>query len=116
MDKIKREFSYRTTDGKLHSGKNAAKKAKEHQRIVDFGKTIKNIIPVTEDLFNLKDVHDESDGNTDETILIDKINECLFCKFDNLEDLIYGFVDLQIDIPEFADFLVFIKNQLEKFK
>jgi hypothetical protein len=116
MSEIKREYAYRTTDGKLHSGTNAAICAKTYQKRLDFRKTIKSMIPAVEEIFGLEDLRDGDDGDTDETVLIEKVNETLLCDFNDLEDLIHGFVDLQIDIPEFEKFLILIKERFKKFK
>lgn len=56
MDEMKIEFSYRTTDGRLFSGKDALKCSKEHQKRIDFRNVVKEIMPKMEELFKLKDI------------------------------------------------------------
>lgn len=116
MNKIKREYSYRTTDDKLFSGQNAVQRAKGHQRRVSFRKTIVDIVPAAEEIFNLKDTHNCSEGATNEDILLDEINECLYCDVEDLEDLVTRFTNLQMAIPEFVTLLVLIKNRFKRFE
>lgn len=111
MDKIKREYSFRTTDGVLHSGGNAAKRAKEHQKMVDFHKAIKGMIPEVRRIFNIKDAH-----TTDESILLEKVGDHMLVDCDDLEELVGRLVDVYIEIPEIVTLFTFIKDRFERFR
>lgn len=115
MDKIKREFAYRTSDDKVFSGKNAAKKAKEHQKRVDFRNTVKEIIPAAEKIFGLKDLDDVSTGS-DETELIDKLNNELSFECDDFDEWVRRFVDLYMEVPEIVEFFQFVEDKFKDFK
>ena len=93
MGEIKREYLYRTTDGAPYFGENAAKRAKDHQRRVDFRK-------ITEDI----------------DVLLDKINDQLYCDFSDFENLVTSFIDLHMEIPEFITFFELIKDRFKEFK
>lgn len=69
MDKIKREWSYETSDGRIFTGKSAREKAKEHQKKLNFRKDIKGIIPETRKISNLSKSNEHGDEETDEDIL-----------------------------------------------
>jgi len=107
MDKVKRVYSYKTTDDKVFSGKDAAKRAKEHQKRVDFKNTIEKIIPEMEKIFKLED--------TDE-YLINKMNGELLYECDDFDDLIERFVDIYLEIPEIAKCFQLIENRVKNFK
>lgn len=116
MDKIKREYSYRTTDGMLYSGRNAAKKALEHQKRVDFRTTLKSLIPEAHKIFKIEDAYDTDDGDTDEDLLLQRIYDIIYIECEDFKDFIKMFTDLYIEIPEMVEFLQLIDQQFKKFK
>ncbi|TET61145.1 MAG: hypothetical protein E3J47_05925 [Candidatus Stahlbacteria bacterium] len=109
MNKIKREFSYRTTDGTLHSGKNAAKKAKEHQKRIDFRNTMKKILPEIEKILNIEYTNDE-------TVLVDKLNNELSFACDTLDEWLKRIVALYIEVPAIIQVFKFIEDEFKAFK
>ncbi len=114
MKRIKREYSFRTTDGTLHSGKKAEKKAIEPQKSIDFKKTIKDVIPEMGKIFNLRDLCDY--GDTDEAALVDKINETLFYECDDFYGLIRRLVNIYLEVPEIVECFQLIKCRFENHK
>jgi len=116
MNKIKREYSFRTADGTLYSGKNAEKRAKEHQKRVDFNKTIEDMVPEVRKIFDIKDADTADDGDTDESKLLEKVGDHVLIVCDDLKELVGRLVDMYIEIPEIVTLLVFIRDKFGKFK
>jgi len=75
MDKITREWSYKTSDGKLFSGKSAKKEAQNYQKRINLRESVKDLIPAAHKIFNIKKSNPHENGETDEDLVIDRINE-----------------------------------------
>jgi len=116
MDKIKREFSYRTTDGTLHTGKIAAKKATEHQKRINFRATVRSLIPEAHKIFKIEDTYSTDDGETDEELLLLRVEECTVIDVSNFKDFVDYFVDLYMGIPEIVELLQLIDRKFKKFE
>lgn len=116
MDKIKREYSYRTTDRELHVGKGAAERAKKHQRRIDFRATVKSLIPEAHKIFKIEDTYSTDDGETDEELLLLRVEECVGIDVSDFKDFVDYFVDLYMGIPEIVELLQLIDRKFKKFK
>jgi len=116
MDKVKRVYSYKTTDGKTFSGKNAAEKAKEHQKRVNFIDAIGEIMPEMEEIFKLEDGHTSDGGDTDESELVDVMNDELLYQCDDFDELIRRFVDVYLEVPGIAKCFQLIEHRFKDSK
>ena len=116
MGKIKREWSYTTSDGKAFLGKSAAKNAKNHQKRLNFRKSIKDATPQVRRIFNISESDPHEDGETDEDEFLDKVNSELDWDCRDFKDFLNWLVTAYFKIPELPEFFQFIKKEFIKYK
>lgn len=116
MDKIKREWSYKTSDGKVFFGKFAAKKAKEHQKRLNFRETIRAIIPQARRIFNINEPDSHEDGETDDEMFLDKINDQFSWDVEDFECFLNWIIAIYLEIPELSKFFQFIEEKFDEYK
>ena len=116
MDKIKREWSYKTSDGKLFTGKFAAKKAKEYQKRLNFRESINNLAAGAREIFNVDKPNRQEDGKTDEELLIEKLNDKFGWDIDSFEEFLHELVTMYLEIPELSKFFQFVEEKFDEYK
>lgn len=118
MSKVKREYSYRTTDDKIFTGKLAKEKARSHQKRLNFRGVIKNIVPEARKIFNIDKSYllKDEDGETNEDRLIDKINDEFSWDMNDFEDFLHYFTNICLEIPELSKFMQFVDKKFDEYK
>ena len=112
MDKIKRAWTYTTSDGRSFSGKSAAKEAKEHQRKLNFKEDIKSIIPRAREIFNIAGPNPcDEDGETNEELFLNKVLVELDWDGADFEDFLSWLITAYLEIPELFRFFQFIEEK-----
>lgn len=111
MEEIKREWSYKTSDGKLFTGKSAGKKAEDYQKRLNFRKNVRDIIPEAHKIFNINGPDPHEDGESDEEQFLDKVNDEFNWDNDNFEGFLYQLVTIYFGIPELPKFFQFIEEK-----
>lgn len=116
MDKIKREWSYKTSDGKVFLGKSAVKNAENHQKRLNFRESIKDAIPQARKIFNIPEPDFHKDGEIDEDEFLDKVNNELDWDCRDFKDFLNRLVTAYFEIPELPEFFQFIKKEFNEYK
>ena len=108
MSKIKREYSYRTTDNKVFVGKYAKDDATRHQSEVDFDDKVAGTMFAAYSIFNVNTRTD----NKEKVIKMAKDIKRTFRynKCESFEDIVRGLVRLHSDMPEVTKFFNHISN------
>ena len=113
MDKITREWSYKTSDGKLFSGKSAKKEAQDCQKRINLRESVKDLIPAAREIFKIKKPNQYEDEETDEEMLVDKINKEFGYETNTLEETLNYLVLLYLEIPELSKFFQLLEKKLD---
>jgi hypothetical protein len=116
MDKIKQEWSYKTSDGTLFSGKFAKRKAQAHQKKINFRESVKDLIPAAHEIFGIKKPNLHEDGETDEEIVVDRLNAEFGWEANTFEEALNYLVILYLEIPELSGFFQFLEGKLDEYK
>ena len=111
MSKLKQEVLYRTSDGKAYYGKNAMKRAKEHQGKIDLKRDIKELLP---EVYNILGI-DKTSNNDDEENIVEEINEMLDTACDDAEELLYAIADIHFEIPALVKIFNLIDRRFDEY-
>lgn len=116
MKNITREWSYKTSDGKVFLGESAEEKAKEYQKRLNFKRTIKDIIPKAREILNIEEPNPHEDGVSDEEKLLDKMDNKLYWSGEDFKDFLYWLITIYFEIPELSKFFQFVEEKFDEYK
>lgn len=116
MDKIKREWSYKTSDGKLFTGKFAAKEAKEYQKRLNFKESIKDIIPEARKIFGIGKPNPHESGETTEEKFLDRINDEFNWDVEDFEEFLNWIIIIYLETPGLSELLQFVEEKFDEYR